>query len=249
MFDGPVIGVTKPSLGDNAAFAAIWLAVRLAGGVPLKLTAKRPHTDRWISGLILGGGSDVYPELYKGQPLPGGRYDRDRDEMEQFWARKAREENLPVLGICRGAQLLNVINGGTLHADIGAAFPDADYPSTLRGHAFYRKTIVIEADSLLHDILGAKERKVNSIHKQAIDRVGDGLVISARERNGLIQAIEDPRADYYLGVQFHPEFLVYRRPDRRIFRALVRAAAVRRDERRRAIGRARPPGEAKPVSG
>ena len=249
MFDGPVIGITKPTHGDNAAFAAIWLAVRMSGGVPLKLTAKRPHTDRWISGLVLGGGSDVYPELYKGQPVKDRRYDRDRDEMEQYWARKARDERLPVLGICRGAQLLNVINGGTLHPDIVELFPDAGYPSSFRGHVFYRKEIEIEPGSLLGGIVGADEIEVNSIHRQAINELGEGLAATAKEKNGVVQAIEDQQSDFYLGVQFHPEFLIYRKSDRRIFRALVKAAEARRAERRKAIGDARPPGEAKPYSG
>ncbi len=237
----PVIGVTKPSRGDNLAYAAIWLAVKQAGGVPLKLTAKKPHTDRWISGLILGGGSDVYPELYDGQPHSAGNYDRERDDMERFWARRARDERLPVLGICRGAQLLNVVSGGTLHADMRKVFTDVDYPSTLPGHIFFRKTINIAEGSLLRRIFGAAAAKVNSIHKQAIDRIGNGLVVTARENNGLVQAIEDQDADFYMGVQFHPEFLIYRDTDRRLFEALVDAARTRQRERHEAIGDARPP--------
>lgn len=237
----PVIGVTKPTHGDHFAYAAIWIAVRLAGGEPLRLTARRPHTDKWISGLVLGGGSDVYPELYEGQPHPQGQYDRERDRMEKFWAQRARDERLPVLGICRGAQLLNVVNGGTLHADISDVYKDADYPSTLPGHMFYRKTIEIRRGSLLRRIVGAGKRDVNSIHKQAVAELGEGLVATAHEPNGLVQAIEDPASDFYLGVQFHPEFLTYRKGDRRIFEALVEAARQRDEARRAAIGDAKPP--------
>ncbi|WP_375204983.1 gamma-glutamyl-gamma-aminobutyrate hydrolase family protein [Hyphococcus sp.] len=241
MTEKPVIGITKPTRGDNLAYGAIWLAVRMAGGEPLRVTARHPHTDKWISGFVLGGGSDVYPELYDGQPHPEGDYDRERDRMERFWAQRARDERLPVLGICRGAQLLNVVNGGTLHANIAEAFPDVDYPSTLPGHIFYRKTIEIDGGSLLRRIIGARKRRVNSIHKQAIDKVGHGLVATAREANGLIQAIEDPESDFYLGVQFHPEFLTYRKGDMRIFKALVEAARQRDEARRSAIGDAPPP--------
>ncbi|MCK5749059.1 MAG: gamma-glutamyl-gamma-aminobutyrate hydrolase family protein, partial [Oricola sp.] len=200
-----------------------------------------PHTDKWISGLVLGGGSDVYPELYDGQPHPQGQYDRERDRMEKFWAQRARDERLPVLGICRGAQLLNVVNGGTLHANIADVYKDIDYPSTLPGHVFYRKTIHIQRGTLLRRIIGAGTRKVNSIHKQAVAKVGEGLVVTARETNGLVQAIEDPGSDFYLGVQFHPEFLTYRKGDQRIFKALVKAARDRDAARRAAIGDAKPP--------
>ncbi len=241
MTDKPVIGITKPTHGDFFAYGAIWLAVRRAGGEPLRLTARHPHTDKWISGLVLGGGADVYPELYEGQPNPQGNYDRDRDRMERFWAHRARDERLPVLGICRGAQLLNVVNGGTLHGDIGSAFPEMDYPSSLPGHIFYRKKIHIEDGSLLRRIIGDETRKVNSIHKQAVETVGEGLVVTAREDNGLIQAIEDQSCDFYLGVQFHPEFLTYRKGDMRIFEALVEAARERDKARKEAIGDAPPP--------
>ncbi len=241
MTEKPVIGITKPTRGDNLAYAAIWLAVRRAGGEPLRLTAIRPHTDKWISGLVLGGGSDVFPELYDGQPHPSAQYDRERDRMEKFWAQRARDERLPVLGICRGAQLLNVVNGGTLHANIAEVYKDVVYPSTLPGHMFYRKMIEIASGSLLGRIIGEPTRKVNSIHKQAVDQVGERPAVPARANNGLIQAIEDPDCDYYLGVQFHPEFLLYRKGDQAIFDALVEAAFARDKVRRDAIGDARPP--------
>ncbi|WP_425410725.1 gamma-glutamyl-gamma-aminobutyrate hydrolase family protein [Hyphococcus sp.] len=240
MSEKPVIGITKPTRGDFFAYAAIWLAVKRAGGRPMKLTAKHPKTDQWISGLVLGGGADIYPELYEGQPRQAASYDRDRDEMEKFWARRAHDERLPVLGICRGAQLLNVVNGGTLYENINDVF-ETEYPSSLPGHMFYRKAIDIMEGSLLARITGDTSRVVNSIHKQAVNRPGDGLKVTAKEKNGLIQAIEDPECAYYLGVQFHPEFLIYRKGDQKIFDALVNAATERDAQRREAIGDARPP--------
>lgn len=221
MSDAPCIGVTKPEDGDHAAFAAMKLAVRIAGGRVLKLTSAMSWREQPVDGLLLGGGSDVFPEHYDQQAVEGATYDLGRDEMEMYWARKARDERIPVLGICRGAQLLNVANGGSLHQDVAEAFEDTDYPSSLLGHVFYRKSIEIRRASLLRDILETDEIRVNSIHKQAIHRPGDGLLVSARESNGLIQAIEDPERDFYLGIQFHPEFLIHRSVFRRIFERLV----------------------------
>ncbi len=224
MSDRPLIGITKPTRGDNFAFLCICAAVWLAGGSPLRITAEQPRLKRNIDGLILGGGSDVFPGLYAFKPKRGYRYDRARDEMEIAWARRAREAKIPVLGICRGAQLMNVINDGTLHLEVGEAYEDVDYPSTLLGHIFYRKFIAIAPGSHLETAIGNGEAFVNSMHKQAIDQVGEGLVVTAREKNGVVQAIENPARRYYLGVQFHPEFLIHRARFRGIFRQFVEAA-------------------------
>ena len=220
----PLIGITKPSTGDNLAFLCICLGVWLAGGRPVRLTASAPHAQDRIAGLVLGGGADVFPGLYDTAPKRGYAYDRTRDEMEIEWARRAEAENIPVLGICRGAQLLNVIAGGTLHLEVRKAYKDIDYPSTTLGHIFYRKTVLIAPGSRLARAIRADRTRVNSIHKQAIDDVGDGLAVTAQERNGVVQAIEGAGPRFTLGVQFHPEFLLHRAAFRRIFRDFVDAA-------------------------
>lgn len=222
--DRPLIGVTKPSRADNLAYACIWAGVWLAGGAPVKLTTSRPRKKCALRGLVLGGGTDVFPGLYDARPRPGYAYDRKRDEMEIDWAQRAERADIPVLAICRGAQLMNIMRGGGLYADVAKSFKDVDYPSTFLGHVFYRKTILIEAQTLLHDILGRRDR-VNSMHKQAIANLGNGLEATARERNGVIQTIEDRTRAFYMGVQFHPEFLLHRARFRAIFKALVSAAA------------------------
>ncbi|MBA4800308.1 MULTISPECIES: gamma-glutamyl-gamma-aminobutyrate hydrolase family protein [Euryhalocaulis] len=222
--DRPLIGVTKPSRADNLAYACIWAGVWLAGGRPVRLTASKPRRKCALRGLVLGGGTDVFPGLYDAKPRAGYAYDRKRDEMEIEWAERAERANIPVLAICRGAQMMNVMRGGTLFADVAKSFKDVDYPSTFLGHVFYRKTILIEDQTLLHDVLGDEDR-VNSMHKQAIADLGNGLEATARERNGVIQCIEDRERNFYMGVQFHPEFLLHRSRFRGIFNALVTAAA------------------------
>lgn len=229
----PVIGVTKPDDGDELAFMAMTMAVRLAGGEPRKLTASAPGDPRTVDGLIFGGGSDVYPGRYAGVVRDGVVYDEARDEMEASWASAAAEQNIPVLAVCRGAQMLNVSRGGDLLDDL-KHLPQDDYPSSTLERVFFRKEIELEPASLIAETIGGTALNVNSIHSQAINRLGEGLRVTARDANGVVQAVEDPHLDFCIGVQFHPEFLIHRSAFRRLFRALVAAA----DERRARVSRA-----------
>lgn len=230
----PVIGVTKPEKGDTLPWWAMKFAVWLAGGDPVKVTARAPRDPHSIDGLIFGGGSDVYPKRYQGQPKEGYRYDLARGDMEASWAMAARRHDLPVLGVCRGAQMLNVLAGGTLHMDL-SEFGDLGRPKNIFWRLFHRLPIKVRKRSRLASITQCPEKMhVNAIHEQAIDRLGAELIVSAREPTGVIQAIEDPSRSFWMGVQFHPEFLLYRAPFRRLFKALVEAARVRSDERRAA---------------
>ncbi|WP_395644709.1 gamma-glutamyl-gamma-aminobutyrate hydrolase family protein [Terricaulis sp.] len=230
----PVIGITKPDEGDILPWWAMKFAVWLAGGEPVKVTARAPRDPHSIDGLIFGGGSDVYPKRYQGKPKDGYRYDLARGDMEASWALAARKHDLPVLGVCRGAQMLNVLAGGTLHADL-SEFGDLGRPKNIFWRLFHRLPIKIRKRSELASITQCPEQmQVNAIHEQAIDRLGAELLVSAREPTGVIQAIEDPSRAFWIGVQFHPEFLIYRAPFRRLFKSLVEAARVRSDERRAA---------------
>ena len=230
----PCIGITKPERGDNLAFLAIVAAVRMAGGRPMQLTTGMSWREANIDGLIIGGGSDVFPPHYDQEAIEGAQYDKGRDEMEMYWARKTRDHDLPTLAICRGAQVMNVANGGSLHQSLDKIYDDVDYPSTPIGQVFYRKTIKIEPKSLLHRITRRVKTRVNSIHKQAIARVGDGLQVTAYETNGVVQAIEDSERRFYLGVQFHPEFLTHQSKFRRIFTKFVEAAKSHKNKTVRA---------------
>jgi gamma-glutamyl-gamma-aminobutyrate hydrolase PuuD/predicted ATP-grasp superfamily ATP-dependent carboligase len=227
----PIIGITKPEDGDRLAYRAMKFAVWVAGGDPVKVTAQAPRDPRSIDGLIFGGGGDVYPKRYQGQPKEGYRYDLARGDMEASWAMAARRHNLPVLGVCRGAQMLNVLAGGTLHMDL-SQFKHQRH-SNLVVRFFERYPIRIRSKSKLAALTKCPQHmKVNAIHSQAIDRLGAGLTVSAREPNGVIQAIEDQSQPFWVGVQFHPELLIYRAPFRRLFKALVEAAAARAEARR-----------------
>ena len=222
----PIIGITKPDRKDNLAYSCIWLSVWLAGGKPVKITHRNAQSVQDVDGLVLGGGSDVFPALFQDEPTPKENYiyDHDRDEMELFWLRKAERQKIPILGICRGAQLMNVGRGGALHMDVRLAYENAHYPTGWLDHLFYRKMIHIEKGTLLHKILGKDKMRVNSIHKQSISDLAPDLKITAKEDNGVIQAIENPAYPFWLGVQFHPEFLIYRRVFRGFFKHFIKAA-------------------------
>ncbi len=222
----PVIGITKPSNGDTLSWMAMAFAVRLSGGKPVKITSRAPRDPHSIDGLLFGGGADVFPERYQGEVKQGYSYDQARDDMETSWAKAALEHEIPVLGVCRGMQMLNVFAGGTLHHDL-SAFEGAASPETFFKRIFYRKPIRITPGSRL-DRASTRDREcVNSIHTQAIARLGKGFKITAREPNSLVQAIEHEQAPFMMGVQFHPEYLIYRKFARNIFKDLVETARWR----------------------
>ena len=221
----PTIGYTSHKDQFDILQYAIFFSIWISGGKPVKLSYDEQIIEK-IDGLVIAGGSDLYPELYGAKPKPGYKYDRLRDELEMKWLRKADTDNIPVLAICRGAQFMNVARGGSLHMDIAKVYEAAKYPSHPVALLFFRKWIGIEPQSLLYDLLDGPHEKVNSLHEQAIDRVGEGLIISARESNGIVQAIEDPERTFFLGVQFHPELLIYRGKYRGLFKALIKAASA-----------------------
>lgn len=224
----PTIGVTLPDQGDTLPWLAMKFAIWSAGGRAVRVTAKAPREPKTIDGLVFGGGSDVYPLAFDGRPKDGYRYDLARGDMEASWGLAARRHDLPVLGVCRGAQMLNVIAGGTLHMDL-SSFEGADLTPTWWEHLTVRKPVRLRKRSRLAAIVGKDATKINIIHQQAINRVGAGLTVAAREPNGVIQAIEDRSRPFWIGVQYHPELMIYRAHHRRLFKALVAAAKARRE--------------------
>lgn len=219
----PRIGITKPTqIRFSAPYFTIWISIWLSGGIPvvLKHMKKKPSID----GLVLGGGKDVYPALYQQKAKSGYLYDRERDYMEKNWLDYALARKLPVLGICRGAQMLNVHLGGNLHMDLSLVYSEANYPHNFFAYQFFRKKILLSQNTLMHRIFNCDEMMVNSIHKQSIDKLGKGLKVTAREPNGIIQAVEKEDHPFLMGVQFHPERLIYQRRFRKLFQVFIRAA-------------------------
>jgi len=184
------------------------LAVQRAGAVALLLPpddAVVESPDRvldLLDGLLLAGGSDVNPVSYGAQPHPETRPARaERDRFEIALARRAIERGIPVLGVCRGMQLLNVACGGTLDQHIGRL----DVHRHTAG-AFHDHAVALEPGSLAEQSAGAARLAVKSHHHQGIDRLGAGLVVSGRAvEDDLVEAIEMPGPGFVLGVLWHPE--------------------------------------------
>lgn len=212
----PLIGITATYDDRRAGFHSFRQdyvrSVELGGGLPVVIAALREpqnasdFLDR-LDGLVLSGGSDVDPALYGKAPHPKlGAVVRERDDFELALTRAALERDLPVLAICRGHQVLNVATGGTLIQDIPSVVErggdhDARSERWERSHE-----VRVEPGSRLHRILGRDRVDVNSFHHQAIDTLGQGLVVSARSpADGIIEGVELPGRRFVLGVQWHPE--------------------------------------------
>lgn len=181
--------------------AAYSASVERAGGVPIAIPPIQGSTELLdlIDGLVFTGGPDLDPALYGQEPHPettGVSVKRDQAEMGLI--QEALRRDMPVLGICRGMQLLNVALGGDLHQHLGS--------ETHKGppgrYTFHEVTVL--PGTRLHGILGGQTR-THSCHHQAPDRLGAGLRVSARAEDGTVEAVEQPADRLALGVLWHPE--------------------------------------------
>lgn len=176
--------------------------------------AASDFADR-LDGLVLQGGADIHPSCYGSEPDgPLHATDLVRDLFELDLLRAFIAAGKPVLGICRGMQLINVALGGTLHQDLvlsGAASDPHDHPTAEED---YRHGLAFEPGSWLSRLYGGCIRThVNSIHHQGVDRLGEGLTIEARAPDGVVEAIRSTQHPFLVGVQWHPEFHGARFPD------------------------------------
>ena len=222
----PLIGVT-PQYHLKEKFPYIenvnLEAVAEAGGLPVMLPLAASEDDLkqfadTLDGVLFTGGWDIMPYLYGEAMLKEcGPQTPLRDETELSLVRAAVAAKLPVMGICRGIQVVNIALGGTLFQDIpsqcGAkntvvhdqtGYLTSDYPS---------HKIRVEEDSVLHGITGKKEMQVNSFHHQAVKDIAPGLRATAWAEDGIIEAVESAGSNFILGVQWHPERMFGRERD------------------------------------
>jgi len=234
----PRIGITLDCEPAGGWSKMPWYAVRQnycdavakAGGLPLALPHEPDLAEAYLATLdgllVTGGAFDVDPALFGASSKHASVTTKDRrTAFEYAMVKGALARDLPILGICGGEQLLNVVLGGTLHQHIPDEIPHAlaheqPNPRTEPGHA-----VAVEPGTLLHRTVGSATMNVNSAHHQAVKDVGPGVRINARAPDGVIEGIELPGKRFCLGVEWHPEYSIDP-GDARIFSAFVEASAA-----------------------
>lgn len=239
----PLIGVTPDfNAGDRKEWggreptyflrARYVRAIEDLGGIPivLPLVADLSARRRLLAGidglLLTGSGPDLAPELYgERQRYKFRVMSQRRATFELEMAQLARTADLPLLGICGGMQAMNVAFGGSLYQDIPSQVAKPLQHRQPRSATTLSHTVAVTPRSLLRRIVGRAGMRVNSSHHQSVKTVSPSLIVSAVAPDGIIEAIESPAQRFFLGVQWHPEFLFDRyKHHRRLFEAFLQAA-------------------------
>ncbi|MDX5327469.1 MAG: type 1 glutamine amidotransferase [Marinobacter sp.] len=223
---GITIGISGPAR-RSTAHRLINLGLRLHGAHTHYIRPGSSTDVSLLDGLVLSGGTHVHPNRYGQQPQVTARYDLKRDETDFRLLEQAEEIDIPVLGICRGAQFINVFHGGSLCQNV----------IPLRMKTRHRplllplQTVQLVQDSRIGRLMHSTLIGANRIHSQAIKHLGRNLRVTALDNDLFVQAIENTGQQWLMGVQWHPEYLLYHTGHRRIFSHFVHAARARKLER------------------
>lgn len=219
MASRPYVGVTGSARRWAPAWWCTHLALWLAGAKAIRISLKHSANESTLVALVIGGGNDIGPEHYGGDIRAKVKLDPERDKLEISWIKYALKKQIPMLGICRGAQLINVVLGGSLHQDI----------RSLRKLTYNRpgllptKQVHLEKKSRLSGICKRVHLRVNSLHHQAIKVPADNIKAVGWDLDQIIQAIESRDKHRIIGVQWHPEYLFYLPSQWKLFRWLLRS--------------------------
>lgn len=230
----PMIGISGSITKEETQYYILRSYTRAlteSGAVPVLLTADMSDSqllscaDR-LDGLLFAGGNDLAPDLFHENPHQAiGEVNPLRDQLELRLARAAMDRQLPVLGICRGIQLLNVALGGNLWQDLPSQNPSSFRHQQTCPPQYPSHEIHVEPGTLLHRLLGEEQIRVNSFHHQAVREAAPELSVCAYANDGVIEGVEHPDLPFFLGVQWHPERTFHQdASSRAIFAGFVEAA-------------------------
>lgn len=203
-------------------------ALRRAGAIPVIIPPQPENAVEImdeLDGIVLAGGEDCDPAAYgeERHPTVETTMDARRQSNDLSLAKAARQRGVPTLGICLGMQVMNVAAGGTLVQDINSAIQtEIEHASIPEDRA--RHDVIVEKATRLGAILPGSELNVNSSHHQAINKVGEGLRVTAHAPDGVIEGLEDPKHPFYVGVQWHPEDMKGEASAETLFGAFIEAA-------------------------
>ncbi len=233
----PLIGITTRNGKDSDGHLLTALqhsylnAIAQAGGVPIPIPSMLTEEDfldvySRLDGILFSGGGDVSIKYFNGSDHPRiGEVDNGRDTTEITLMRTAVSDGKPILGICRGAQVMNVALGGTLYTHIHDQFTgalDHDYPGDLRRVIVH--PVNVDETTRSAEIFGETLLNVNSLHHQGLKDIAPSLRVAGHAPDGLVEVVEIPDHPYAVAVQWHPEWLTDQPSMQRLFKSFVDAA-------------------------